>query len=58
MNLLRFIYVICSLLWTALVLIQQISWIANGYNVSSFIICVMELLFPYFIYKVITDKDE
>lgn len=43
-------------IWIAGVIVQQICWISTGsYNADSFIWAIIELSFPYLIFKVMED---
>ena len=57
MNYKKLLFYTISVIWELLVLVQQIYWIMNeNYSFRAFILGVLELLIPYFIYK-ITKED-
>lgn len=56
MNYKKLLFYTISVIWEVLVLVQQIYWIINeNYSFIAFILGVLELLTPYFIYKVIKE---
>ena len=56
MNYKRLLFYTISVIWELLVLVQQVYWIINeNYSFIAFILGVLELLTPYFIYKVIKE---
>ena len=53
MNYKRLLFYTISVIWELLVLVQQIYWIINeNYSFIAFILGVLELLTPYFLYKI------
>ena len=45
-------------IWTVGVLAQQIYWISiNSYNITAFIIAIMEISLPYIVFKMMEDKE-
>ena len=45
-------------IWIVGVLIQQIHWIfINSYNITTFIIAIIEMSLPYIIFKMMEDKE-
>ena len=57
MNYKKLLFYTISVIWELLVLVQQVYWIINeNYSFIAFILGVLELLTPYFLYK-IAKKD-
>lgn len=57
MNYKKLLFYTISVIWELLVLVQQVYWIMNeNYSFMAFILGVLELLTPYFLYK-ITKED-
>ena len=53
MNYKRLLFYTISVIWELLVLVQQIYWImTENYSLIAFILGVLELLTPYFLYKI------
>ena len=53
MNYKRLLFYTISVIWELLVLVQQVYWIINeNYSFIAFILGVLELLTPYFLYKI------
>lgn len=53
----KLLFYTISVIWELLVLVQQVYWIINeNYSFTAFILGVLELLTPYFLYK-IAKKD-
>lgn len=57
MNPKKLFFFLCSILWTAGILLQQICWMRNGYNIFSFVIALIELSMPYLVYNVLNNED-
>ena len=57
MNPEKLFFFLCSILWTAGILLQQICWMRNGYNIFSFVIALIELSMPYLVYNVLNNED-
>lgn len=52
----KILFYIFSILWELGVVIQQICWIIDGnYNFTAFIWGLIEIWFPYLIYKAIVE---
>ena len=53
MNYKKLLFYTISVIWGLFVLVQQIYWIMNeNYSFRAFILGVLELLTPYFLYKI------
>lgn len=53
MNYKKLLFYTISVIWELLVLVQQVYWIINeNYSFIAFILGVLELLTPYFLYKI------
>ena len=56
MNYKKILLSIFAVIWTVGVIAQQIYWVSIGsYNASAFIWTIMELSFPYLIFKAVED---
>ena len=56
MNYKKILLIVFTIIWTIGVIVQQIYWISMGsYNVAAFIWTIMELSFPYLIFKALED---
>lgn len=56
MNYKKILLSIFAIIWIIGVIAQQICWISTGsYNTDSFIWAIIELSFPYLIFKVMED---
>lgn len=52
----KILFYIFSILWELGVVIQQVYWMIDGnYNFTAFIWGLIEIWFPYLIYKAITE---
>lgn len=52
----KILFYIFSILWELGVVIQQVCWIIDGnYSFTAFIWGLIEILFPYLIYKAIAE---
>ena len=56
MNYKKILLNIFAIIWTVGVIAQQIYWVSIGsYNTTSFIWAIIELSFPYLIFKAVED---
>ena len=56
MNYKKILLSIFAIIWTVGVIAQQIYWVSIGnYNTTSFIWAIIELSFPYLIFKAVED---
>ena len=56
MNYKKILLIIFAIIWTIGVMAQQIYWVSMGsYNTATFIWTIMELSFPYLIFKALED---
>ena len=54
----KLLFIIFAIIWTVGVLAQQIYWISiNSYNITAFIIAIVEISLPYIIFKMMEDKE-
>ena len=52
----KILFYIFSIIWEIGVAVQQIYWIIDGhYSFTTFILIIMEAIFPYIIYKLATE---
>ena len=54
----KLLFSVFASIWIVGVLIQQIHWIfINSYNITTFIIAIIEMSLPYIIFKMMEDKE-
>ena len=54
----KLLFSVFASIWTVGVLVQQIHWIfINSYNITTFIIAIIEMSLPYIIFKMMEDKE-
>lgn len=54
----KLLFSIFASIWIVGVLVQQIHWIfINSYNITTFIIAIIEMSLPYIIFKMMEDKE-
>ena len=54
----KLLFSVFAIIWTVGVLAQQIYWISiNSYNITAFIIAIVEISLPYIIFKMMEDKE-
>ena len=54
----KLLFSVFASIWTVSVLAQQIYWISiNSYNITAFIIAIIEISLPYIIFKIMEDKE-
>lgn len=54
----KLLFSVFASIWTVGVLVQQIYWIfINSYNITTFIIAIIEMSLPYIIFKMMEDKE-
>ena len=54
----KLLFSVFASIWTVGVLAQQIYWISiNSYNITAFIIAIMEISLAYIVFKMMEDKE-
>lgn len=54
----KLLFSVFASIWIVGVLAQQIYWISiNSYNITAFIIAVIEISLPYIVFKIMEDKE-
>ena len=54
----KLLFSVVASIWTVGVLTQQIYWIStNSYNITAFIIAIIEISLPYIVFKMMEDKE-
>ena len=54
----KLLFNVFAIIWTIGVLEQQIYWIStNNYNITAFIIAIIEMSLPYIVFKIMEDKE-
>lgn len=54
----KLLFSVFASIWIVGVLVQQIYWIfINSYNITTFIIAIIEMSLPYIIFKMMEDKE-
>ena len=54
----KILFSVFASIWTVGVLAQQIYWISiNSYNITAFIVAIIEMSLPYIIFKMMEDKE-
>lgn len=54
----KLLFSVFASIWIVGVLVQQIHWIfINSYNITTFIIAIIEMSLPYIIFKMMEDKE-
>ena len=54
----KLLFSVFASIWIVGVLAQQIYWISiNSYNITAFIIAIVEISLPYIIFKMMEDKE-
>ena len=54
----KLLFSVFASIWIVGILAQQIYWISiNSYNITAFIIAIIEISLPYIIFKMMEDKE-
>lgn len=54
----KLLFSVFASIWIVGVLAQQIYWISiNSYNITAFIIAIVEISLPYIVFKMMEDKE-
>ena len=54
----KLLFSVFASIWIVGILVQQIHWIfINSYNITTFIIAIIEMSLPYIIFKMMEDKE-
>ena len=54
----KLLFSVFASIWTVGVLAQQIYWLStNSYNITAFIIAIIEMSLPYIVFKIMEDKE-